>query len=321
MHQSTEQKLSAEEIYLGRLQPVIEWVHSNPESPLSLQQAASLSHFSKFHFQRIFAAVIGESLSQYTNRVRLERAANMLLLAEEYSVTDIALQFGFSGSANFSRAFKEHFGVTPSSVRKTEQLRKLVAKNNIEPTLNTTQLTRIHALRAERHSVIQPVKLHSISQLSLCTLRASQGYQLQGISACWQQLAAWASAHGLDYSQVQKFGFGHDNPVFTPLDKARYDGAIVINDELKSAVTRPYKFNVLSAGIYAIFDYRGAIKDLLSFQLDIFAKWLPQSGYEPEDAPLIEHYPEVISQENEGSPSEKVIALEIWLKVKPLKFK
>ncbi|PCK33177.1 AraC family transcriptional regulator [Pseudoalteromonas piscicida] len=319
MPPSARHTSNSEAVYLQRLTPVLEWVHAHPALPLSLQQAAGLSHFSKFHFQRIFTAVIGESLSQYSNRVRLEGAANRLLLAEHDSVTEIALRYGFSGSANFSRAFKEHFGVTPSSVRKTEQLKKLVATSHIEPALNTTQLTRIHSLRAKSKETIQPVKVIEVPEQLLCTLRATKGYQLDGINDCWQRLASWADEQGINYLQVPKFGFGHDNPVFTPMDKARYDGAIVITEKQKSAVTAPYKLTRLSPGTYAIFGYRGTIKNLLSFQLDIFAQWLPHSGYEPTNMPLVEHYPEVLEEQHGKPPSEHFIVLEIWLQVQPLR--
>ncbi|WP_125719208.1 AraC family transcriptional regulator [Pseudoalteromonas rubra] len=309
------------DLYFERLKPVVAYIHNHPDQSVTLEQAAVLSHFSKYHFQRIFSALMGESLTQYSNRVRLERAASLLLFHTDKSVTDIALDCGYSGSANFARSFKEHYGITPVSVRKTERLRKQLANSLTPQKINVELLMQ---LQAERVSVNPPAlnptpeRIINIDSMTLCTLRAPRGYHLDGIWQCWEQLKLWAQTHDLDPQTTTKLGFGHDNPLFTPLDKARYDGALVIPDGLKSAVLSPFRLSTLAAGQYAVFRYHDLLGNLLPFQLALYAAWLPTSGFEPDDAPLIEHYNQPTERNNEADPASHVIALEIWLKVKPL---
>ncbi|TMP28636.1 AraC family transcriptional regulator [Pseudoalteromonas rubra] len=320
--QTSKQQDKHREQYYQRLKPVLAYIHSQQGQPLTLDSAAALSHFSRFHFQRIFSALMGESLTQYSNRVRLERAASLLFFHPDKNVTEIALDCGYSSSANFARSFKDHYGITPVSVRKTERLRQQLAQHMAPQKLNIELLLQLQAQRMSAHIPDEtpvPTRIMNVDTRDLCTLRASEGYHLEGIWQCWEQLHQWAKLQGLDSECVTKLGFGHDNPLFTPLDKARYDGALVIPATLKTAVREPFRLSTLNSGQYAVFNYDDLAGNLLTFQLALYSAWLPHSGYEPDDAPLIEHYNRPISDRNAEDPATRSIALEIWLKVKPLR--
>lgn len=83
----------------------------------SLADLAAEDGRSPFHLQRIFKAEVGESPLQYRRRVRLQRAAALLLVTHQ-SVLDVALDAGFDSPEGFSRAFKAMFGITPRKFRK-----------------------------------------------------------------------------------------------------------------------------------------------------------------------------------------------------------
>jgi len=74
------------------------------------------AHYSRFHFQRMFRQVIGETPGSCQRRLRLERAA-YLLLQSDRSVTEIAFESGFASHAGFSRAFRKVAGVSPNQFR------------------------------------------------------------------------------------------------------------------------------------------------------------------------------------------------------------
>jgi AraC family transcriptional regulator len=71
---------------------------------------------SAFHLHRVFSAAAGETPKQFTLRLRLGRAAAMLLTTGD-SVLDIALACGFQSHEAFCRAFRKRFGITPSAYR------------------------------------------------------------------------------------------------------------------------------------------------------------------------------------------------------------
>ena len=59
----------------------------------------------------------GETPKRFTLRLRLERAAVMLLVGRE-SILDIALACGFQSHEAFTRSFRERFGMSPRAYRK-----------------------------------------------------------------------------------------------------------------------------------------------------------------------------------------------------------
>jgi AraC family transcriptional regulator len=67
-------------------------------------------------FQRIFTFVSGMSISEYV-RKRTLTLAGLDLKNNDISVLDAALKYGFQSHSAFTRAFKEHHGITPSEAK------------------------------------------------------------------------------------------------------------------------------------------------------------------------------------------------------------
>ena len=103
--------------YLARINRVIDYIEAHLTETLSLQRLAAIACFSPFHFHRTFAGAVGETLNQFINRVRIERAASQLITSPHKSITAIALDSGFSSSATFARAFKGMYGMSASQWR------------------------------------------------------------------------------------------------------------------------------------------------------------------------------------------------------------
>jgi len=103
--------------YQRRINRVIDYVQAHLDGDLTLERLAEVAAFSPFHFHRVFAAITGETLSDFIRRVRLERAAGALISLPETSVLEIALRYGFSSAATFARAFKAHFGMSATQWR------------------------------------------------------------------------------------------------------------------------------------------------------------------------------------------------------------
>lgn len=85
--------------YIESLNRVIDLIDQSIDEELGLDTVAEVSGFSKFHFHRIFSAFMGETLNSYIKRVRIEKAAYLLVSNPKDSITKIALDRGLSGSA------------------------------------------------------------------------------------------------------------------------------------------------------------------------------------------------------------------------------
>ena len=112
----SNQKYLREE-YVSRIHRVTDHIETNIDKNLSLGSLASVANFSPFHFHRIFRAMMSETLSHFIQRIHVEKAAAQLINNPKKSVTEIAFDCGFSGSATFARAFKETFQMSASEWR------------------------------------------------------------------------------------------------------------------------------------------------------------------------------------------------------------
>ena len=86
------------------------------DGDLSLDVLAAEAGWSRFHFHRAFRTVTGETPKQYTLRLRIERAAALLLTTPD-SIVTIATGVGFASHEVFTRAFRRQYGCTPAAYR------------------------------------------------------------------------------------------------------------------------------------------------------------------------------------------------------------
>jgi AraC family transcriptional regulator len=103
-----------------RLSRVLEYVHAHLGDALDIGGMAEIAHLSRFHFARMFKASTGQTPYQYVSAKRLAQAK--VLLAQNQPIAQIALTLNFSSQANFTRAFRHEFGITPGLYRE-QQLR------------------------------------------------------------------------------------------------------------------------------------------------------------------------------------------------------
>jgi AraC family transcriptional regulator len=100
-----------------KVQPVLAYAARHLDEDLSLEALAEQAGLSPFHLHRGFTALAGETPKQLTQRLRLERAAVLLLTGRD-SVLNVALACGFQSHEVFCRTFRRHFGITPRVYRK-----------------------------------------------------------------------------------------------------------------------------------------------------------------------------------------------------------
>lgn len=101
---------------LSRIQPLLAFAAGHLDEDLSLTALAGKSGLSPFHLHRVFCAAAGETPKQFTLRLRLDRAA-VLLLTTNDSVLDVAIACGFASHEVFCRAFRGRFGMRPRAYR------------------------------------------------------------------------------------------------------------------------------------------------------------------------------------------------------------
>src|SRR5215475_12561873 len=105
-------------------QKALWFIESHLAGPLSLDDIADVAGVSRFHLVRAFAAATGLSVMRYVRARRLTEAARALA-AGAPDILHVALDAEYGSHEAFTRAFREHFGITPEAVRARTCIDKL----------------------------------------------------------------------------------------------------------------------------------------------------------------------------------------------------
>lgn len=315
MNNALPKRRSTENRYIDRISLALHFIQANLGRPISLKEVADISRFSIFHFHRIFHALTGETVNEYINRKRLERAANLLIFKRNLSITEIAVDTGFSSSANFAKSFKLYFGISPSEIRKpvtteNSKIGKIYSKygkvfnpNDLYPPV--VAYTAIH--NRDLEDIDMNVKVLELNEQVACALKSPTGYETASLFKTWDRLIDWATYNGLEPAKQKRFALCYDNPAITPLDKCRYEAAIHVTPEI--SVTTPFFKRVIPAGKYAVAYFKGEPEETTKFHISLYSTWLPNSGFEPDDFPLMEHYVN-------DSRKDGYVEMEVFIKLK-----
>ena len=97
------------------------YIDKNLHRPILVRQLSAVVRRSQAHFSRKFKLAVGEPPHAYVMRRRLQKACH-LMMASETSLSEIAMNVGFSDQAHLSRLFKQSFGKSPSDWRRERRI-------------------------------------------------------------------------------------------------------------------------------------------------------------------------------------------------------
>ena len=258
------------EQYQRHLDAVTDYIYAHLDDDLSLETLAHVSGFSRYHWHRIYRAVRGETAAQTVRRLRLERAAAMLT-ETSWPVERIAWKAGFTGSEVFSRAFLRAYRTTPSRFR----------------------------IGGRPASIDSPVT--SCGSGSTSSVSQDPGWAVRVETRCGYRLAV--SEHrgsymdiGRAFSRVKdRIGAGNsmvaiyeDDPDAVPPADLRSAAGTVIDPDTR--IPCDLVERTVPAGRYAIMRYVGPYSSMHVAYLWLYGQWLPSSGEEPRDHPIVEEY-------------------------------
>jgi AraC family transcriptional regulator len=254
-----------------------------------LQAIAAAARLSPFHFHRVFKAILGETLNQFVKRLRLERALYLMSHAPKQSLTQVALDCGFSSSNDFSRSFKQHFGTAPRTFD-LERFRQ-ARRAEFERVFSNQTDAKVQSLPVQQNPDGFTVTLRDLPARSVAYIRVFNPYREGVVQSACERLLAWAAARGL--SEGQWLGYMWEEPETVALTHCRYDAALVID-----TVDLSWQHNFVGKGEIGRFDFpamrvaevviRGDIAQEVRAIDWLYQAWLPNSGYVPDDQPAFE---------------------------------
>ena len=113
---------SSQRNYAERFEAVFTYLDRHFAEDLTLEDVAAVAGFSKFHFSRTFKQLSGCNFYEYLLHRRI-KSSEAMLMKPNLSISQIALQSGFSSVSTFNRTFKKLKGCTPTQYRGMFQVR------------------------------------------------------------------------------------------------------------------------------------------------------------------------------------------------------
>lgn len=320
--------------YIARVNRVIDHIDAHLAGPLDLATLASIAHFSPWHFHRVFQALTGETLAEQVRRRRLEVAAIRLLASPPLPALTIALDVGFASAEVFTRAFKAHFGATPTAWRRGAYrdwaMRHRVRLSKIHQADRKPSQALDAAFRddaASRQSGRDPqpkgsemkptndridVELKTLPDTLVAYMRHTGPYGDPGISRMWQRFEAGCAQRGLLGHGHAMFGISQNSPDITAPEKCRYDACVEVDDAFRP--DGEIGVQTIHGGRYACTKFHGTPDRIHAAWMRLYAEWLPDSGYQADDRPGIEAYGDALAIDKQTG----AFACELCLPVRPL---
>ncbi len=108
------------------------------------------------------------------------------------------------------------------------------------------------------------------------------------IGTTFEQLGAIAAGMNLFGPSTRSFGIYYDDPAATPREALRSDACLTVPDDW--APNGRLELREIPGGRYAVTLHVGPYAELDRTYKQVYGEWLPRSGEEPADAPIVEEY-------------------------------
>lgn len=266
--------------YLYRVNMIIDYINIHYDQKLSLKELSRVANFSEFHFHRIFKSITNETLTQYIQRIRIEKAAFQLLYNPSNTITDIAFSNGFNSSQFFSRVFKDYFDQNPKEWRKNS---KIMQEN--APPFFLNYKTNIGG-QSKMQNI--SINIQEIPDMYVAYLRYIGSYKgnIDLYTRLFSKLFKWADSHNIFTKETRILALYNDLTDITDESKLKLTVCITIDNKITPSP--PFGKLKIIGGKYAICRFEILKDDFENAWNAMYGEWLPQSGYLPDDKPSFE---------------------------------
>ena len=273
-------------------QKALWFIESHLADELTLDEIADVAGISRFHMVRAFAAATGLPVMRYVRARRLSEAARVLA-AGAPDILAVALDADYGSHEAFTRAFRDHFGVTPEAVRGSKRLDHLKLQ---EPIVMDSTFT--DSLQAPRFETGRPFLVAGLGE------RYTWESGGPAIPGQWQRFHQ--SVENIP-GRIGQVAYG----VCCNADDAGnfdYIAGVVVPDF--SHLPCEFARVRIPEQRYAVFTHRDHISTIRRTINTIWNHWLPASGLKAADAPSFERY------DRNFDPLTGNGGLEIWVPVR-----
>jgi AraC family transcriptional regulator len=228
---------------------------------------------------------------RYIRGRRLTEAARTLAHGAP-DILAVALDAGYNSHEAFTRAFRDHFGLTPEAIR---------AQRHVE------NIDLVEAIKMDQTVLekLDPPRFENAKAFCVAGLAERCGSEtIAGIPAQWQRFGPYI---GNIPGQVGNVAYG---VVYNGDDHGNADYLCGVEVTDYSRVQPDLSRVRIPENRYAVFSHGDHISTIRRTFNTIWSKWFPDSGHEPADAPFFERY------DKRFDPTTGLGGLEIWIPLK-----
>jgi AraC family transcriptional regulator len=257
--------------YMLRINRVIDYINNHYGEDLSLIKLAEIACLSKFHFHRLFHKHFGETVHDCIRRVRLEHATHLLVADVHASIAEIAEACGFSSSQNFSRAFKERFGFSPTAARKNpDQHQHMISKTESREAGDSDETPLA-------------IEVKELPSCRVAYIRDIGPYRSESNERAKERLLQWAVAKKLVNARIM-MGVCWSDPETTPSQECIFDACLTVPENVQD--DSEVHIQYLPGGKLAILHCECDWETIPTKRKWLFKEWLPASGFQRDERPF-----------------------------------
>ena len=294
----TDMKAQTRQNYRKRLIQVVDYIYQHIAEDLDVNTLADVALMSPYHFHRIYRQLANETINATVRRLRLQKAASLLIQTEQ-TIQQIATHVSYGSLEAFSRAFSKQFGESPADYRQTKRSNPI----SLEPFVAMLPQSTNEVITMFNVEIIetQPIKLLAM---------AHQGDYLN-IGQAFEKVFHYAISHNILNNEIRSIGIYYQDPLSVPKQELRSHAGVSIPGDIDLKDDSELEILNVPGGRCASLLFKGSYAELEKAYAYLFGKWLPESGLEAADFPPVEEY---LNDPKSTPPSELLTRVNCFLK-------
>jgi AraC family transcriptional regulator len=282
--------------WIDCMKNALDYIEANLDGDISIKRAAETAASSPFHFQRMFSMLTGMTAADYIRKRRLTLSAQELA-AKKCRVIDAALKYGYETPESFSKAFRKLHGISPAQAKVPGAELKAFPKLSFHISITGGKDMDYRIGEKRGFEVAGAVR----------RISTKDGVNFNEVPAFWQDCEKDGTCEKI--CAMSPGGSMYGLCLNFAKDQTAFDYMIAA-DAPEGELPKGFKKVKVPAAAWAVFTAVGKLPEAIQdVTKRIFSEWFPATGYEHDDAPEIEVYPE-------GDTSSPDYRCEIWIPVK-----
>ena len=309
-----------------RLNKAVDFIDDNLDSNIKLKQLSDISCFSESHFHRLFQDLTGQPPGEFIKRRRMVKSIFMLINRKSLPISAISEVCGYSTTSNFSKAFSQYYGVSPTIIKKRFHPHEIKNFNSLihkefndtllKNKINRESLSRYlinfkEKIGDEAYKILRSKNTFSTITIDTLTYMYSRtyGYHTEGLSF-QNSIRQFSYINDVKkhYPETKALSVFLDGVDYNQPEQCRYDAGITIPNDFDG-----YKHvgrRDIASGLYVTITLQLPLPKLHFIWCYLVSIWLPTTFYELDARPAFCEYSLI-----PGTPAYEKLNIKFYLPV------